>query len=95
MYIFIQGLTLSSPSVFKQSKQDESSLFMENNNDKVIIKTRSPVDRRKFNNRRSFLKQGYLDHNPERRVNKIDRRIHGDRRRMLSKLIYNFWKKDS
>ena len=63
--------------------------------DGKVFYIRRPIDRREVKEKRLFLKQGYLDHNPERRVNKIDRRIHGDRRRMLSKLIYNFWKKDS
>ena len=64
---------------------------MENNNDKVIFKTRLPVDRRQGKDRRLFLEQEYLD-NPERRVNKIERRITGDRRRMLAEFLKTFWK---
>ncbi len=63
---------------------------MANNNAKVIIKTRSPVDRRKVKDRRSFLKQGYLGHKPERRANMIGRRMLGDRRGMLSRYYKYF-----
>ena len=66
---------------------------MENNNDKVIFKTRLTVDRRQGKDRRLFLKQEYLD-NPERRVNKIERRMTGDRRRMLAEFLKTFWKED-
>ena len=65
---------------------------MGNNNAEVIIKTRSSVDRRKVKDRRSSLKQEYLDHKPERRVNMINRRIHGDRRGVVSDIINTFWK---
>ena len=65
---------------------------MENNNNKVIFQTRSPVDRRRVKDRRLSLKQEYLDHNPERRVNMINRRIHGDRRGLLSDALNTFWK---
>ena len=57
---------------------------MGNNNAEVIIKTRRHVDRRRVEERRLSLKQEYLDHKPERRVNMINRRIHGDRRRVVS-----------
>jgi hypothetical protein len=50
---------------------------MENNNVEVIFQTRSPIERRRGKDRRLFLKQEYLDHNPERRVNMIDRRMLG------------------
>jgi hypothetical protein len=65
---------------------------MENNNVEVIFQTRSHVDRRQFKDRRLSLKQEYLDHNPERRVNMIDRRMLGNRRGMVSDIINNFWK---
>ena len=48
---------------------------MGNNNVEVIFQTRSPVDRRRVEDRRLFLKYEYLDHNPERRVNMIKRRM--------------------
>ena len=56
---------------------------MENNNNKVIFQIRSTIDRRSVKDRRLFLKQEYLDHNPERRVNKIERRSLKDRREWL------------
>ena len=65
---------------------------MEKNNAEVIFQTRSPVDRRRVKDKRLYLKQEYLDHNPERRVNKIKRRMTGDRRRMLAEVIDSFWK---
>ena len=65
---------------------------MGNNNAEVIIKTRRHVDRRRVEERRLSLKQEYLDHKPERRVNMINRRIHGDRRRVVSDVINTFWK---
>ncbi len=65
---------------------------MGNNNAEVIIKSRRHVDRRRVEERRLSLKQEYLDHKPERRVNMINRRIHGDRRRVVSDIINTFWK---
>ena len=65
---------------------------MEKNNAEVIFQTRSPVDRRRVEDKRLSLKQEYLDHSPERRVNKIKRRMTGDRRRMLAEVLYSFWK---
>ena len=73
-------------------QKDKRILFMGKNNTEVIFQTRSPVDRRRVEDKRLSLKQEYLDHNPERRVNKIKRRMTGDRRRMLFDVIYNFWK---
>ena len=66
---------------------------MRKKNAKVIIQTRSHVDRRRGEDRRSFLKQEYLDHNPERRVNMIDHRIHGGKRRLLPEIFFTFGKK--
>jgi hypothetical protein len=67
---------------------------MRNNNAEVIFKDRSPFDRRMFfEDRRLSLKQEYLDHNSERRVNMIKRRTHRDRRGWRSKIINAFWKK--
>ena len=66
-----------------QAYNHERRLFMENNNAKVIFKTRLPVDRRQGKDRRLFLKQEYLDHNPERRNIMIRRRMFGDRRELL------------
>ena len=79
---------------------------MRNNNVKVIIKNRSSVDRqmvehslsffklhvdrRRVKDRRSFLKQEYLDHNPERRVNMIGGRRIGDRRGILARYYEYF-----
>ena len=57
-------------------------LFIGNNNAKVIFQTRSPIDRRRGEDRRSFLKQKYLVHNPERRNMMIRRRMLGDRREL-------------
>ena len=67
---------------------------MENNNAEGIFQNRSPVDRRRARNRRSFLKQKHLDHAPERRVNMIKRRILGDRREWFSEVIDTFWRED-
>jgi hypothetical protein len=63
---------------------------MGNNNTEVIIKTRSLVDRRRVEDRRLFLKHEYLDHNPERRVNMIKRRMLGDRRELLTEIMNTF-----
>ena len=54
--------------------------------------TRSPVDRRKVKDRRLFLKQEYLDHIPERRVNMINRRMLSDRMGLFSEIMDTFWK---
>ena len=72
------------------------SLSMRDNYDDVILQTctRSPVDRRKVEDRRSSLKQNYLDRISERRVNKIDRRMLSDRRGLFSEIMDNFWKED-
>jgi hypothetical protein len=64
---------------------------MGNNNAEVTFLTRSPVDRRRVEDRRLFLKHEDLDHNPERRVNMIKRRMHGDRRELLPKIMNTFW----
>ena len=65
---------------------------MGNNNAEVIFQTRSPVDRRRVKDKRLYLKQEYLNHNPERRVNKIKRRMTGDRRKVLPEIMNTFWK---
>ena len=69
---------------------------MKDNYAEVIFQTctRSPVERRKVKDRRSFLKQEYLDHIPERRVNMIDRRMLSDRRGLFSEIMDTFWKQD-
>ena len=56
----------------------------------IVNYTRRPVDRRRVEDRRLFLKQGYLDHNPERRVDLINRRIHGDRREFFPEILDSF-----
>ena len=56
---------------------------MEKKFKEIAFYTRRPVDRRRVEDRRLFLKQEYLDHNPERRVNKIERRSLNDRREWL------------
>ena len=66
---------------------------MEKNLGTIAFYTRRPIDRRRVKDRRLFLKQEYLDHNPERRVNMIDQRIHGGKRRLLPEIIYTFGKK--
>jgi len=66
-----------------QAYNYESGLFMVNNNAEVIFQIRSSVDRRRVDDRRSFLKQEYLDYNPERRNIMIRRRMFGDRRELL------------
>ena len=56
---------------------------MENKNADVIFQTRSSDDRRRVGGRRLFREQEYLDHNPERRVKKIKRRMLGDRMALM------------
>ena len=70
------------------------SLSMRDNYDEVAFQTctRRPVDRRKVKDRRSSLKQNNLDHIPERRANKIDRRMLSDRRGLFSEIMDTFWK---
>ena len=65
---------------------------MENNNDKVIFKTRLPVDRRIAVDRRLFLRHEFHDHNLERRVKIINRRMLWDRRELLPEIMNTFWK---
>jgi hypothetical protein len=65
---------------------------MGNNNAEVIFQTRLPVDRRMAVDRRLFLRHGLLDHTPERRVKIINRRMHGDRRKVLPEIMNTFWK---
>ena len=66
---------------------------MEKNFGTIVYYTRRPVDRRRVEDRRLFLKQEYFDHNPERRVNMIGHRINGGKRRVLPEIINTFWKK--
>jgi hypothetical protein len=74
-------------------KKDKRGLFMEKNFGTIVFYIRRPVDRRRVEDRRLFLKQEDLDHNPERRVNMIGRRMIGDSRRLLPESIYTFGKK--
>ena len=67
---------------------------MKDNYAEVIFCTRSPVDRRKVKDRRSFLKQEDLSHIPERRVSMIDRRMLSDRRGLFSDALNTFWEED-
>jgi hypothetical protein len=61
----------------------------------IAFYNRRSVDRREVEDRRLFLKQEYLDQNPQRRVSMIDRRMHGDRRRNFPEIMKNSWKKYS
>ena len=63
---------------------------MKNNNPEVIFKIRSHVDRRRLKDRRLSLKQEYLDHKPERRVDLNDRRMLGERRELLPEILNTF-----
>ena len=54
--------------------------------------TRRPVDRRKVKNKRFFFKQENPDHNPERKIYMIERRMFGDRRGLFSEIMDTFWK---
>ena len=54
------------------------------------LQARSPVDRRRVMDRRLYIKQEYLGHNPERRANMIGRRMIKDRRGMLSRYYEYF-----
>ena len=60
---------------------------MENYNANETYQIRSLTDRRKVNDRRSFLNQENTDHNPEKRVNRTRRRMFTDRRSWFSKLM--------
>ena len=60
--------------------------------DSIYFYTRRHVDRRRVGGRRLFCEQEYLDHNPERRVSMIDRRMHSDRRGVASDILNTFWK---
>ena len=66
---------------------------MEKNFGTIAFHNRRPVDRRRVADKRLSLKQEYPYHNPERRVNMIDHRIHGGKRRLLPEIIYTFGKK--
>ena len=66
---------------------------MKKKNAESIIKTRSPVDRRKLKDRRSFLKQGFQGHIPERRANMIGRRMIGERGGLVAQYYEYFLKK--
>jgi hypothetical protein len=63
---------------------------MEKNFGRISIYTRRPVDRRRAKDRRLFLKQEYLEHHPERRVNMIERRMLGDRRQESPGIMKTF-----
>ena len=65
---------------------------MEKNFGTISFYIRRPVDRRRVEDRRFFLKQENLDHNPERRVTMIERRMFGDRRGVASDIMNAFWK---
>ena len=65
---------------------------MENKFDSMSFCSRRHVDRRRVEDRRLFLKQEYLDHKPERRINMSDRRLFGDRRRIITDALNTFWK---
>ena len=75
------------------NKRDERSIVLEKNFGTIAFYTRRPDGRRRVNDRRLFLEQEYLDHNPERRVNMIDQRIHGGKRRLLPEIFFTFGKK--
>ena len=60
--------------------------------DYISFYTRRPVDRRRVKNKRFFLKQENLDHNPGRKINMIERRMFGDRRGVSSDIMNAFWK---
>ena len=66
---------------------------MEKKFKEIVFYIRRPVDRRQFKDRRFFPRHEDLDHAPERRVNMIDRRMLGDRRKLLSEVKNTFWKK--
>ena len=69
-------------------------LFLKKKNVEVTFQIRSHVDRRKVKDRRLVHKKGYLDHNSERRVNMIDRRILPERRKLVSEIIKTFWQEE-
>jgi hypothetical protein len=66
---------------------------MEKKFKEIVYYIRRPVDRRRIKDKLLFLKHEYLDHNPERRVSMIDRRMLEDRRKLISDVKNTFWKK--
>ena len=66
---------------------------MEKKFKEIVFYIRRPVDRRQFKDRRFFPRHEDLDHKPERRVNMIDRRMLGDRRKLIPEVKNTFWKK--
>ena len=65
---------------------------MGNNNAEVIFQIRSSVDRRRFEDRRFFLRYEDLNYDSVIRGNMIKRRMLGDRRRLLPEIMNTFWK---
>ena len=63
---------------------------MEKKFESKVFCSRRHVDRRRVKARRLSLKQEYLDHNPEKRVNMTDRRILADRRELLPEILNTF-----
>ena len=66
---------------------------MEKKFKEIVHYIRRPVDRRQFKDRRFFPRHEDLVHAPERRVNMIDRRMLGNRRKLISEVKNTFWKK--
>ena len=64
---------------------------MGNNKAEVTFQVRSSDDRRRSEDMRMSLNHEYLDHNPERRVNMIKRRMTEDRRRVSTDIMNTFW----
>ena len=66
---------------------------MEKKFKEIVFYIRRPVDRRQFKDRRFFPRHEDLDHAPERRVNMIDRRMLGGKRKLLPEVKNTVWKK--
>ena len=65
---------------------------MGNNNAEVIFQIRSSVDRRKVEDRRFYPRYEDFDHDPLRRGKVMNRRMLGDRRKVLPEIMNTFWK---
>ena len=63
---------------------------MEKNFGPIAFYTRRPVDRRRVEDRRLFIKQEHLDHNSERRINMIGRRMLSNRRSVVPEILNTF-----
>ena len=65
---------------------------MEKKFKEIVFYTRSPIDRRRVEDRRFYTRHEDLEYDPARIRNKIKRRMLGDRRKVLPEIMKTFWK---